>query len=42
MRRIADFFHTIFTSIAGALAAAGHAVVTIVSAPFRALAKVFR
>lgn len=42
MRRIADFFRTIFSSIAGALSTAGHAVLTVVTAPFRALAKLFR
>lgn len=42
MQRIAEFFRTIFTSIAGALSAAGHAVITVVTAPFRALAKLFR
>jgi hypothetical protein len=42
MRRIADFFGTIFSSIAGALSALGHAPITIVTAPFRALAKLFR
>jgi hypothetical protein len=41
MRRVADFFRTIFGSIAVALSALGHALITIVTAPFRALARLF-
>lgn len=41
MHRIAAFFRTIFTGIAEALSALGHALIVIVTAPFRALANLF-
>ncbi|WP_278248893.1 LPFR motif small protein [Streptomonospora litoralis] len=42
MSRIADVLRTIASAIASAIGAIAHAVVTVVTLPFRALAKLFR
>ncbi len=42
MRGIADLFSTLLHGIAGALSAVAHALISIVTVPFRAVAKLFR
>jgi hypothetical protein len=42
MKRIADFFSTLLHGIAGALSAVGHGIITVITLPFRAVAKLFR
>lgn len=42
MSRIADFLHTIAGAIASVISAIAHAVITLVTLPFRAVAKLFR
>ncbi|WP_255429883.1 LPFR motif small protein [Streptomonospora sp. PA3] len=42
MSRIADVLRTIANAIASVIGAIAHAVVTVVTLPFRALAKLFR
>lgn len=41
MRRIADFFSTLLHGIAGVLSAIGHAIISLVTLPFRAVARLF-